>query len=89
MLRVYDRPVDAFRRYLFGSGKYPSTIAVNTAWGPLDINAYSVHDVLTINEVFCRRDYQATASDEVVVDFGSNIGISAAYFLSQSSSSRL
>ncbi len=89
MLRVYDHPVDAFGRYLFGSGKYPSTIVVNTASGRLHINAYSVHDVLTINEIFCRRDYKATASDEVVVDFGSNIGISAAYFLSQSSSSRL
>lgn len=89
MLRVYDRPVDAFGRYLFGSGKYPSTIAVNTASGRLHINAYSAHDVLTINEIFCRKDYRASANDEVVVDFGSNIGISAAYFLSQSPSSRL
>jgi FkbM family methyltransferase len=44
---------------------------------------YSPDDVLTVNEVFCRTDYIAKASDRVFVDFGSNIGISAAYFLSR------
>jgi FkbM family methyltransferase len=34
-----------------------------------------------VNEIFCRRDYPATAHHRVIVDFGSNIGISAAYFL--------
>ncbi len=89
MLRVYDHPLDAFGRYLFGRGEYPSTIVVNTSSGRIHIDAYSAHDVLTINEIFCRKDYKATAGDKIVVDFGSNIGISAAYFLSQSSSSRL
>jgi hypothetical protein len=89
MLRVYDRPMEAFARYLFGSGEYPSTIVLNTSSGRVHIDAYSAHDVLTINEIFCRKDYRATAGDEVVVDFGSNIGISAAYFLSQSPTSRL
>jgi FkbM family methyltransferase len=36
-----------------------------------------------VNEVFCRNDYPASARDRVVVDFGSNIGISAAWFLSR------
>ena len=89
MLRVYDHPIDALGRYLLGRGKYPSTIVVKTSSGRVHINAYSAHDVLTINEIFCRKDYKATAGDQIVVDFGSNIGISAAYFLSQSPRSRL
>ena len=38
----------------------------------------------TVNEVFCRQDYGADASIRAVVDVGSNIGISALYFLTRS-----
>jgi FkbM family methyltransferase len=84
MLRVYDNPIEGFSRYLFGLGKYPATILVNTSLGKQRLNVYSHHDVLTINEIFCRHDYPATNADHVIVDFGSNIGISAAYFLTTS-----
>lgn len=40
--------------------------------------------MLTVNEIFCRHDYPADPGDVVCVDFGSNIGISAAWFLSRS-----
>jgi FkbM family methyltransferase len=83
MLRLYDRPVDMFRRYLTRSGDYPFTARVRTPLGWLDVELYSPHDVLTINEIFCREDYLADRDDTVVVDFGSNIGASAAYFLSR------
>lgn len=43
--------------------------------------------MLTINEIFCRLDYSASASDLAIVDFGSNIGISALYFLTRSDKS--
>jgi FkbM family methyltransferase len=39
--------------------------------------------VQTINEIFLRGDYDAPADGKVIVDFGSNIGISAAFFLSR------
>jgi FkbM family methyltransferase len=39
--------------------------------------------VLTVNEIFCRGDYRAGSGATVFVDFGSNIGISAAYFLTR------
>lgn len=39
------------------------------------------HDYCTFFEVFCRRDYAVKKSGMVVVDIGSNIGISARFFL--------
>jgi FkbM family methyltransferase len=83
MVRKYDAPVDMFRRYLTNDGDYPYTARVRTPTSLLELETYSPHDVLTINEIFCREDYRADAGDKIIVDFGSNIGISAAYFLSR------
>jgi FkbM family methyltransferase len=44
--------------------------------------------MLTVNEVFCREDYRAGADARVVVDVGSNIGISALYFLTRNPAAR-
>jgi hypothetical protein len=82
MFREYQDPLDGFRRYLLGRGQYPASIVMNTPIGPLTFTVYSYDDILTVNEIFCRRDYPARAQHRVIVDFGSNIGISAAYFLS-------
>ena len=83
MLRLYERPARTLRHYLTGGGEYPSTVRVKTPMSPVDLRLYSSHDLLTVNEIFCRKDYSADASDKVIVDFGSNIGISAAYFLTR------
>ena len=82
MFRVYERPLDLYARYLLNRGTYPTTVRVRTPLGPLDLELYSWHDVLTVNEIFCRLDYPAT-HQSIFVDFGSNIGISAAYFLTR------
>lgn len=86
MFRVYKKPLELYHRYLTGGGGYPATVEVRTPLGELALEVYSSHDVLTVNEIFCRGDYRSTASDTIFVDFGSNIGISAAYFLSRSPS---
>ena len=39
------------------------------------------HDYATFFEVFCRRDYAVTKPGMVVVDIGSDIGITARFFL--------
>lgn len=83
MVRLYKHPAQMFRRYLTEAGSYPFTAQVKTPTGWLDLQLFTPHDVLTVNEIFCREDYFADQNDEVVVDFGSNIGISAAYFLSR------
>jgi FkbM family methyltransferase len=88
MLSTYVHPVDSVARYLFiGFGEYPHLSLVNSPAGVLELNTYSWHDMLTINEIFCRLDYRSDSTDKIFVDFGSNIGISAAYFLSRSKDS--
>ncbi len=83
MIRLYKEPAEMFRRYLTKGGEYPFTAHVKTPSGWLDLQLFSPDDVRTVNEIFCREDYPADTQDTVVVDFGSNIGVSAAYFLSR------
>jgi len=74
---------DAAGRYLLGRGTYPTRVAVRTPMGLVRPTLWSHHDMFTVNEVFCRRDYAAGAEDRRVVDLGSNIGISGLYFLTR------
>ncbi len=83
MFRVYKKPLEMFYRYVSGKGPYPALVKLASPIGDLSLVVYSAHDVLTVNEVFCRCDYRAGRTDRIFVDFGSNIGISAAYFLSR------
>jgi FkbM family methyltransferase len=87
MLTLYSDPFDAGKRYLAGLGDYPVSITVNTPCGPIQLRLHSHHDLLTVNEIFCREDYRADGRENIIVDFGSNIGISAAYFLSRNTTS--
>lgn len=83
MLSTYQYPADALRRYLFGAGDYPATIPIKTPLGLITPTVYSHHDILTINEIFCREDYRCPGDSKTIVDFGSNIGLSALYFLTR------
>lgn len=76
-----------FGQYSIGHGQFPSHNSINTPIGTITLTANSWHDLRTIHEIFCAGDYPATASDTIVVDYGSNIGISGAYFLSRSQNS--
>jgi FkbM family methyltransferase len=87
MLRIYQRPREAFERYVLRRGQYPAVIVVNTPQGPVSLTTYSHDDILTVNEVFCRVDYPVTVDDRIIVDFGSNIGITGAYFLTSAPNS--
>lgn len=78
----YERPIDSIRRYLFGAGDYPAQVRLRTPTGVVSPTIYSHDDMLTINEIFCRLDYAVRGDEEVIVDFGSNIGLSGLYFLS-------
>jgi FkbM family methyltransferase len=77
-------PLDFAGRYFFGRGEYPVSCPVRTPAGVIAPKVYSHHDVFTINEIFCRLDYRLDAGARTVVDIGSNIGISALYFLTRS-----
>ena len=70
-------------RYLTGKGHYPWQAPVKTPAGIIRPRLYSHYDLLTLNEIFFRRDYAAEPSDRVIVDIGSNIGLSALYSLTR------
>lgn len=83
MFRYYRNPIDGLVRYLLGKGSYPVEFPIRTPQGWFSPTLYSYYDFLTLNEVFCREDYQCGDRARVVVDFGSNIGLSALYFLTR------
>lgn len=83
MIRLYPRFLNNLWRYVTGRGKYPYDIDVRTPVGRVSMRLYTHHDLLTVDEIFCRNDYPADASLRCVVDLGSNIGISGIYFLTR------
>jgi FkbM family methyltransferase len=88
MMRFYPEFMGNTVRYLTATGSYPYDIKVITPTGIITPRLYSYHDLLTVNEIFCRLDYSADEGIKVVVDLGSNIGISALYFLSRNNESK-
>jgi FkbM family methyltransferase len=85
----YVHPIDGARRYFTPGGSYPYRCEIRTPLGTVAPTLHSQHDMITVNEVFAREDYRVDAEAQVVVDVGSNIGISALYFLTRSESSRV
>jgi FkbM family methyltransferase len=77
------------RRYFTPGGNYPYRCEVRTPLGIVAPELHSQHDMITVNELFCREDYRVGPEAQVVVDIGSNIGISALYFLTRSETSRV
>jgi FkbM family methyltransferase len=80
LLQTARVPLPVMARYYFNRGWYPYSIGLRTPIGAVDLELYSREDLITIHEVFFRKDYRLPKDARLVVDFGSNIGISAAYF---------
>ena len=76
-------PMSVARRVHLKRGRYPYTIGLRTPIGPIHIELSSEQDLRTVNEVFFRQDYRLPRDVRVIVDFGSNIGVSVAYFLTR------
>jgi FkbM family methyltransferase len=89
MARVYPEPGQAVARYFLGRGAYPYRCPVRTPAGVVAPTIHSSHDMFTVNEIFCREDYACDPEIETVVDVGSNIGLSALYFLTRNPSCRV
>lgn len=81
--RVFPETTEMLRRYVFNDGDYPYDIPIRTPQGVISPTLYSLHDIRTANEVFCREDYRDPGNTRVVVDVGANIGLSALYFLTR------
>jgi len=87
--KTYVNPIGTFWRYVTGRGSYPATVALRTPMGVVRPTLYSHHDVLTVNEIFGRLDYGNARTAEVVVDVGSNIGLSVLFFLTRNARTRV
>lgn len=83
MYQRYPHFSQALFRFLTTQGAYPFECDVRTPLGLFTPTLYSYHDLMTLNEAFCREDYPATAHCKVVVDLGSNIGLTGLYFLTR------
>jgi FkbM family methyltransferase len=88
MARRYPAFADVLKRYLLGGGDYPYACRVRTPVGIVAPITYTHHDIFTLQEVFGREDYRAAEGLRVAVDIGSNIGISALYFLTRNRDAR-
>lgn len=85
-VRVYEKPLQDLVRYFTGNGKYPCSVMLRTPLGLQNANLFCSVDSVTVHEIFCREDYGFRNPPGMVVDIGSNIGISALYFLTRSPS---
>jgi FkbM family methyltransferase len=83
IFKYFYNPIDVLRRYVFGQGNYPKKLTVKTPLGKQEVLLYSFHDMITMVECYGKLDYPAEKEISCVVDFGSNIGISAGYFLTR------
>ncbi len=88
MARLYPTFPAVAKRYFLGGGSYPYACRIRTPTGPIAPTLHSHHDVFTVHEIFGREDYRAGPDLRVAVDVGSNIGISALYFLTRTAESR-
>lgn len=82
---VYSNPVSAFLQEI-GALPLKPVQQVNTPAGKIQIALRGPDDLATISAMFCRGDYMGAPDASVVVDIGANVGVAAAFFLSQSAS---
>lgn len=83
IFKNFDRSIEILWRYVFRKGEYPEKFIVKTPLGNLEVRLYSSDDMMTLVECFGKLDYPAEDDISCVVDFGSNIGVSAGYFLTR------
>jgi FkbM family methyltransferase len=87
LLKSCANPTAIIGRYYFGVGSYPVYAWLRTPIGQVALEMYSREDLITLHEVFFREDYGITGRCakrlRVAVDFGANIGITTAYFLTR------
>jgi len=86
---IYEKPFKAILDEIFSLGSYPKTISVKTPIGKKKITLYSSNDFSTLNLIFCRKDYFYNKDYKVILDIGSNIGISSFYWLTRNKKNKV
>lgn len=84
---LIKHPVRFLKYYLWFQTEpkkhFKNEVEIRTPLGLIKIKTRTCHDYVTIFEIFCRRDYRLRKGEKNIIDVGSNIGISAIYFLSR------
>jgi FkbM family methyltransferase len=88
ILGTFDAPLAALVRYLSNRGDYPWHAILRTPIGPVLVILQDRHDLLTVNEIFCRRDY-GPGLHGTVVDIGANVGFASLFFLTRTRDARV
>jgi len=82
-LEVHEHAVRILFQDVFSLGTYPRSLSLRTPIGPAMARLYSPADLSTLDMVFCRQDYYLPSDTRVVVDVGSNIGLSSLFWLTR------
>ena len=82
--KVHKSPLRSIFNEIFSTGKYPKTLNFNSPLGNSKVNLYSYNDFSTFNLIFCRQDYLYGNKQKIILDIGSNIGLSAIFWLTRS-----
>ncbi len=80
---VHTQPIKSVYQEIFSSGKYPRQIKFKSPTGIYEVKVYFPSDFSTFNLIFCRQDYYTPNNFKTVVDIGSNIWLSAIYWLTR------
>jgi FkbM family methyltransferase len=89
-MRSFDRPWPLIVQYLgLRDAHYPLRITASIDARGASFSLHCADDVVTAIECFGKLDYAVGPDDRCIVDFGSNIGISALYFLLAAPNSRV
>ncbi len=82
--KVHKSPIKSILNEIFSSGKYPKILSFNSPLGESKVNLYSFNDFSTFNLIFCRQDYLYRDKQKIILDIGSNIGLSSIFWLTRS-----
>jgi hypothetical protein len=88
MFLTFYNPLSALARYVTNRGTYPWRPKLRTPMGTIEVTLVDRHDLLTVNEIFCRWDYGSQAR-RVVVDIGANVGLATLFFLTRSTDAQV
>jgi FkbM family methyltransferase len=89
LFQVHYRPFRVICEEVFSLHRYPWTLTLKTPTGDLQVCLHSSADLSTANLVFCRGDYYLPDDSRVIVDIGSNIGLTSLYWLTRHSETQV
>lgn len=75
--------------FCFFLGTFPKSVQLQTPVGTISIALRNHESLKTVFSIFVREDYKTLLDKQTFIDIGSNIGVSAVYFLSRNRFNRI